>query len=170
MPDGESKVVALVHKLLFDLIDSIAGANAVVEIKRCAGVPEDRTFRMDAVYDDEEWRRLLAATCEVLHISQEQAEEAFAESLYKDSIERWPVWFQMAKNSREFLVLQPRIHNGFATGIQDPKACRAINEKFQLENRNGDLVMRYRRQPTLRALQGARQADHQSLRRQRGDQ
>ena len=137
-------MVGLVQKLLLDLIESSADADAVREVKRRAGVPEDKTFRMDVAYDDEEWRRLLAATCEVLNVTQEQAEEAFADFFYKDSIKRWPMWFQMAKSARDLLELQPRIHNGFATGVQDPTAGRAINEKFQLETHNGELVMRYR--------------------------
>lgn len=87
MPDGESKVVGLIHKLLFDMIDSSAGARAVGEIERCAGVSKDKSFRIDAVYDAEEWRGLLAATREVLNIPQGQAKETFADSFCKDAIE-----------------------------------------------------------------------------------
>ena len=137
-------MVGLIQKILLDLVESSAGADAVLEVKRRADVPEDKTFRMDEAYDDAEWRRLFAATCEVLNVTQEQAEEAYADFFYKDSLKRWPMWFQMAKNAREFIELQPRIHNGFATGVRDPTAGQAINDKFQLEKRNGELVMHYR--------------------------
>ena len=52
-------MVGLMQKLLFDLLESTAGADAVVEVRRRAGVPEDKEFRIDEDYGDEEWRRLL---------------------------------------------------------------------------------------------------------------
>ena len=68
-----------------------------------AGVPEERQFRINEAYDDEEWQRLLAATCEVLDITQEQAEQAYADFFCKDAQQRWPRWFQMSENGRQFL-------------------------------------------------------------------
>ena len=50
----------------------------------------------------------------------------------------------MSHNAREFLERQPRIHNGFATGLQDPAARRAINEKFQLHSSSDETIVRYR--------------------------
>jgi len=51
--------------------------HAVREIVR-AGVPADQYFAMNQAYDDGEWQRLLAAACEKLGVTPEQAEEAFA--------------------------------------------------------------------------------------------
>ena len=62
----------------------------------------------------------------------------------KDGQTRWPMWFKMAKNAREFLVRQPKIHNGFATSQQDPALRSAIDDKFEVEERNGELVVHYR--------------------------
>ncbi|MCH7839448.1 MAG: heme NO-binding domain-containing protein [Planctomycetes bacterium] len=137
-------MVGLIQKLLIDLVESAGGAEAVVHVKRLAEVPEDKEFRMDEAYDDDEWRRLLAATCEVLNLTPEQAEEAYADFFYKDCVKRWPMWFQMSKSAREFLERQPRIHNGLATGVQDPEARRSINDKFKIEKHNGELVVHYR--------------------------
>lgn len=137
-------MVGLIQKILFDMVESTAGADAVVEVRRRAGVPADKEFRIDEDYDDEEWRRLLAAACGVLDVTQEQAEKVYADFFFKDMLQRWPMWFQMSKNAREFLERQPRIHNGFATGVQDPEARRSINDKFELEKCNGELVMHYR--------------------------
>ncbi len=137
-------MVGLVHKLLFDLIDSTSGPEAVSEVKRLAGVPQDKQFRMDEAYNDEEWRRLFAATCEVLEITQEQAEEVYADFFIQDARKRWPMWFSMSKTAREFLERQPKIHNGFATGVQDPQARQAITDKFQLEALENELIMHYR--------------------------
>ncbi len=59
-------MIGYIHRLLFALIESTGGVEALVEIKLHAGVPEDRYFAMNRVYSDEEWQRLLGATCEVL--------------------------------------------------------------------------------------------------------
>ena len=137
-------MVGLIQKLLMDLIEESAGAEASAEVKRRADVPADRVFRMDEFYDDEEWRRLFAATCEVLNITPEQAEEAFADFFFKDSQRRWPMWFKMSKNAREFLIRQPAIHNGFATGVRDAEARQAITDKFEVKENGQDLVVHYR--------------------------
>lgn len=137
-------MVGLVQKLLMDLIEESAGADAVAEVKRRADVPADRVFRMDEVYDDEEWRRLLVATCDVLELTPDQAEQAFADYFCKDALQRWPMWFQMSKNAREFLLRQPAIHNGFATGVRDAESRQAITDKFEVEEKDQDLVVHYR--------------------------
>lgn len=137
-------MVGLIQKILFDLIETSAGADALAEVKRRAEIPVDKVFRIDEVYDDEEWRRMFAATCNVLNITQEQAEEVFADFFYKDSLKRWPMWFKMSKNAREFLARQPAVHNGFATGVLDAESRRAINDKFELEQRDQELVVHYR--------------------------
>ncbi len=136
-------MVGLIQKLLMDFVEVSAGPEAVAEVKRRAEVPIDKVFRMDEVYDDAEWRRLLGATCAVLDLTPEQAEEAYADFFFKDSQKRWPMWFTMAKNAREFLVRQPAIHNGFATGVRDVESRQAITDKFEVEERDQDLVVHY---------------------------
>ncbi|HUU85280.1 MAG TPA: heme NO-binding domain-containing protein [Phycisphaerae bacterium] len=136
-------MVGLIQKTLFDLIESAASASAVAEVKRRAGVPEDKMFRMDEVHDDNEWRRLLAAACEVLNITQEQAEAAFADFACKDFLRRFPMWFKMSKNAREFLERQPAIHNGFATAVRDPEVRKAIGDKFHIEKRDNEIITHY---------------------------
>ena len=137
-------MVGLIQKLLLDMIESSAGADAAREVRRRAGVPEDKEFHINEVYDDDEWRRIFAATLDVLNLTQEQAEEAYADFFFKDSQTRWPIWFQMAKNAREFLLRQPRIHNGFATSQQDPAVRSAIDDKFKIEECDGELVVHYK--------------------------
>jgi hypothetical protein len=140
----EAPMVGLIHKILFDLLEETGGTEAVLEVKRKAGVDEDKAFRMDEVYDDQEWQRLLGAACDVLGVTQEQAEEAYADFFCKDAMKRWPMWFSMSKTAREFLERQPKIHNGFATGVRDHKAGQAINDKFDLEQAEHGIVMHYR--------------------------
>lgn len=71
-------MVGLISKILIDLIDRVAGAEKSREIYRRAGIPDKTRHRINEVYDDGEWRRLLAAACEVLGLTQEQAEEQAA--------------------------------------------------------------------------------------------
>ncbi|MFQ5426307.1 MAG: heme NO-binding domain-containing protein [Gaiellales bacterium] len=137
-------MVGLAHRILFDLIQTSAGADAVAEVKRRAGVPEDRYYRLDQAYDDAEWRRLFAATCEVLGTTPEQAEETYADFLCRDALRRWPMWFQMSGDAREFLERQPAIHNSFATGVQSPAERDRVNDKFSLEKLDDGFVMHYR--------------------------
>src|SRR5688572_9299891 len=101
------------------MVEGEAGPDAVVAVKRQAGVPEDRTFRLDTVYPDAEWKLLFAAACDVLKVSRQQAIEVYADYFCRDACKRWPTWFQMSHTSREFLERQPTIHNCFATGVRD---------------------------------------------------
>ena len=137
-------MVGLVQKLLLDLVDSSAGAEAVCEVRRRADVPQDKEFHINEVYDNAEWRRLFAATCDVLNLTQAQAEEAYADFFYKDTQARWPMWFEMANNAREFLLRQPKIHNGFATSQQDATARSAIDDKFEVQELEAELVVHYK--------------------------
>lgn len=137
-------MVGLIQKNLIDLVQQEGGAEAVAEVKRRAGVPLDRTFRIDTVYSDSEWQRLLAAALDVLSMSEAQLLDAYAEVFCRDALARFPTWFQMSRNSRELLERQPMIHNCFASGVRDPEARRAVTDKFELEKRPEELIVHYR--------------------------
>lgn len=137
-------MVGLIQKLLLDMVESANGPEGVRELKRRAGVPEDQIYRMDEVYSDEECMRLLAAACEVLQVSQAEAEVAYADFFFNDAKKRWPMWFKMSKNSREFLQRQPAIHNGFATSFEDLELRKGINDKFSMVGTESSLVVTYR--------------------------
>jgi hypothetical protein len=137
-------MVGLIQKVLFDLIEAIGGPQAASEVRRRAGVEEDRRFRLDTVYPDDEWQRLLKATGEVLGRSQEELETAYAETFGRDSLRRWPIWFETSANARQFLERQQTIHNTFATGVRDPEARHGIRDKFRLEKLPDELVTHYR--------------------------
>lgn len=137
-------MVGLIQKVLFDLIDEVAGPAALAEVRRLAGIPDDRRFRLDTVYPDDEWQRLLAAAGTVLGKSQDELEVAYASFFGRDSLRRWPVWFEMSANARQFLERQQTIHNTFATGMRDAGARSGIRDKFRLEGRPHELVTHYR--------------------------
>lgn len=137
-------MVGLIQKLLLDLVEARAGAGAVSEVRRRAEVPPDRIFRIGEVYSDEEWQRLLRAACDVLDLSEGEAMEGFAEVFMGDALSRFPMWFEMSVNSREFLERQITIHNVFASGVRDPEARRAVVDKFRIEKHKDKIVTHYR--------------------------
>ena len=137
-------MVGTIQKILLDMVEGEADAAAVAEVKRRAEVPVDRVFRLDTVYPDDEWQRLLAAACEVLQVTREQAMEIYARYFCEDATQRWPTWFRMSRSSRQFLERQPTIHNCFATGVRDPEARKAVTDKFRIEKLDKEIVTHYR--------------------------
>lgn len=139
-------MVGLIQKLFLDMIQALGGDATVAEIKKQAGVPLDKEFQINEVYPDEEWHRLLAAGLKVLNMTEDQANEHYADYFAKDALRRFPTWFEMSKNSYEFLLIQPTIHNCFATGIADQKSRDAINDKFTVDKLPSKIVTHYRSQ------------------------
>jgi hypothetical protein len=125
-------MVGLICKTLLDLVKASGGDDAVKEVRQMAEVPQDRDYKLNVVYDDTEWRRLVGATCQVLAITPDQAEEAFAD------------FFLMCKDSREFLLRQPAIHNSLAAGVTDESRRSAVADKFRIETTDDGIVTHYR--------------------------
>jgi Haem-NO-binding len=125
-------------KLLLNEIERRYGHEAVVQVLTEAGIPADRVYRLNEPYADSEAQRLSTAASHRLSLDQ------IAEAFLKDTIERFPTWFAMCKTSREFLEMQPEIHNTFAVGLQRPEDRDAVRDKFRLEKLEDELVMHYR--------------------------
>jgi hypothetical protein len=124
--------------MLLNAIESRHGHDAVLETLAEAGLPADRTFRLNEPYPDSEVERLTAAV--MRRISLEDVAEAF----FQDTVVRFPTWFAMCKTSRQFLEMQPEIHNTFAVGLQRPEDREAVRDKFRLEKLEDVLVVHYR--------------------------
>lgn len=125
------------------MIIKTKGEETLKKIKKLAQVPHDKNFQINLVYSDEEWQRLLKATLEILQLPVEQIFEVYADYFCKDAIKRFPTWFSMCKNSYEFLLIQPTIHNCFATGVVDTKDRKAINDKFTVEKFDNEITTHY---------------------------
>lgn len=134
----------LVPKLLLDPVESIGGASATVKTMQRAEVFADRVGSLGTAYDDFERQRLFTAACAVLKVTPAQEEEVYPDFFFKDAMKRWRMWFEMSKNSREFLRRQPKIHNGFASAVVDEAARDAISDKFHVEERDQELIIHYR--------------------------
>ena len=138
----------MIQKVLVNLLLRVGGQETLNEVLRKAGVPEDRNFRIDTAYSDEEWNRLLAATLEVLKVDDVTALKLYAEEFYNYAKNVFPVWFEMSKNSYQFLYRQPQVHNNFATGVTNKEERKYIEDKFHIEAFDGvegkKLITHYR--------------------------
>ena len=121
-------------KLLLNAIEATGGPEAVAQTLVEAGLPADRSYRLNEPYPDSEFQRLSVAAFQ--RVSAQDVAEAF----FQDTLVRFPTWFEMCKTSREFLEMQPEIHNTFAHGLQRPEERDAVRDKFHLEKLDDELV------------------------------
>lgn len=126
------------------MIQNISDEKTLLEIKKLAGIPLDKEFQINLVYSDDEWQKLLQATLKVLKITPEQADALYADYFLKDALKRFPTWFEMSRNSYEFLLIQPTIHNCFATAVVNKESRDAINDKFKVEKFDKKIITRYK--------------------------
>jgi heme-NO-binding protein len=137
-------VLGLVPKVLINLVTEAHGPETALEIKRRAGCDDVSDFRINEVYEDETWRKLVAATAEVLGYTGDRLEEEYARYFLKDAQRRWPAWFQMSKTAREFLERHPAVHNNFADAVRDSAAREQIKDKFRVEKLDDKIITHYR--------------------------
>ena len=102
-------------KLLLHTIENRYGPEAVKQTLLDAGLPADRTYRMNVSYPDSEARLVTEAA------SRRLTMDDVAEAFFQDTLLRFPTWYEMCKTSREFLEMQPQIHNTFAHGLRSRK-------------------------------------------------
>lgn len=137
-------MIGMIHVVLFDLIEQIGGEQKVKEVLNHAGLDENTTFNIGTVYSDKEWRTIFQATQQVLNITEQQANEAYAIAFIKDAKKRWPKWFEMSKNSMSFIKKQPKIHNGFAIGLRHQSDRKKIQKKFHFEEHGNTIIVHYK--------------------------
>jgi hypothetical protein len=89
-------------------------------------------------YDDDEAQRLARTAFERITFDD------VAEVFFTDTLHRFPTWFSMCKTSRQFLEMQPEVHNTFAHGLQHPEQRNAVRDKFRLDKLDDELVVHYR--------------------------
>jgi len=136
-------MIGIIQKVLVDMVRAEGGEEALAEVKRRAKVEQD-VYRIDTVYSDAECVRLFSAASEVLGLSSDDTWTVYSDYFCRDALDRWPTWFQMSKNARQFLERQPVIHNTFATGLRDPEERKAVTDKFRIERFPDELVTHYR--------------------------
>ena len=137
-------MLGLIPKVLIEWVAGAYGDEKALEIKSRAGCHPDSEFRINEVYDDELWRRLVVAGLEALNCSADELEEGYARYFLLDAQKRWPRWFEMSQSARDFLERHPAVHNNFASGVRDPESRARITDKFRVEKRDDRLVTHYR--------------------------
>lgn len=125
-------------KVVLNAVEKKHGRQAVTQALAEAGLPPDHIYRLNESYSDLEAQRLTGVAFRLL------SEADVVEAFFNDSLERFPTWYQMCKTSREFLEMQPQIHNTFAHGLQRPEERDAVRDKFRLEKLEDELVVHYR--------------------------
>ncbi|NRB41013.1 MAG: heme NO-binding domain-containing protein [Pseudomonadales bacterium] len=139
-------MIGLIHSIFLGFLDTQCDQQTKEGILKKAGFDVDTEFRLDTVYSDEQWQRLFSIAVETLGVSVEAAEQGLAKKFYEDALERWSMWFEMSNSAREFLERQPKIHNGFASGLkeQDRDKKQSINDKFKLTPDGNKLSIDYK--------------------------
>lgn len=138
-------MIGLIQKLVLQMVEEIGGRDALLEVKRLTGLPDDFEFRIDTDYDNQQMRQLLDNACTVLQISEDTALTAFADFFLRDAQSRFPVFIAQAHSGRELLIHQTTIHNMLGSGLRNAEKLKAINDKFSVkELENGELEVIYR--------------------------
>ncbi len=136
-------MVGLICDLLLNFVERNCGAGAVAEVRRRAGIPEERVFRMDTVYEDEEFQRLFAATAERVGLAGDALEASFARYAGEDLKLRFPGFWAGATSTREMLLRQPRIHNAMTSSARDTTMRARILDKFRVTPAPDGVVLQY---------------------------
>lgn len=136
-------MIGLIQHILFESLSENLGDEIVQKIYVSANIPHDRKFRMDKSYSDEEWQRILAATMKHTNLNAAQIDKYYAREFIKYGAKFFPTWFAMAKNSFEFLRMQPAIHNSIASGLSESEDRKKVLDKFRMETSPGEIITIY---------------------------
>lgn len=136
-------MIGLTHRVFMQMIEKEGGPESFRQICELADIDPDFVFRMNEPYPDSQWQAMFAAACSVLKKTSMEIEHLYAKAFFAFIRQRFGVWFDMCKNAREFLELQPTIHNSFATGLREPVARRNVIDKFRLETGPNHIITHY---------------------------
>jgi hypothetical protein len=136
-------MVGLIHVLLLNFVERNCGPGGIAAVLRRAGIPGGQVFRMDTVYDDEEFQRLLAAAIAEIGRPADEVEIAFARYSGQDLLLRFPGFWAGAQRARDMILRQPRIHNAMTGAARDTAVRLSINDKFKIEPTPDGAVIRY---------------------------
>lgn len=136
-------MIGLIQKVLMDLVQEQGGEDAVTAILHAVGLPQDHQFRMDSDYDDGQCLRLVEATAAYFKLDEATLYRLYADAFIRESRIRFPTFYQMAPNARDFLRRQPAVHAGLATALQDADARSRVVDKFAVRDDGNDLLVDY---------------------------
>lgn len=139
-------MIGVMHEILFGFVKRNFGEAGLTELRRRAQI-EGKEFRLDTIYDDAEWRRIVGTAIEMAGGDPIAAEKALARYAGEDLVLRFGGFFKGATRSLEMIKRQPKIHNNLAKGLGTggEEAQRRVTDKFNLEEiSDNEVVMHYR--------------------------
>jgi hypothetical protein len=135
-------MVGLIHECLFGFLTRNFGPEAVVAVKRAAGVDPELGYRIDTVYDDAQWRRLYSAAIDFAAADAAAFERAFARYSGEDLVVRFPGFLRGVRSARDLIERQPIIHNSIAASMVEGSR-REIRDKFSITAKADETVVHY---------------------------
>jgi hypothetical protein len=138
-------MIGIIQKTLTECLMQAGGDDLRRAVFRKAGVPENRVFRMDQNYPDDEMGRLLDATRELTGLDADAVDTLFARNFVRLVKDVFPQFIAMSADSEDLVRMQARIHALIAGGLRSTAEREASSDKFHMEDQgNHRIVVRYR--------------------------
>jgi hypothetical protein len=146
-------MIGIIQRTLSECLVEAGGEALRTAVFRDAGVPEDRVFRMDQNYPDEETGRLIDATLRLSGLDTEALFGLFSKTFIRFIREVFPQFMIMSENSEDLVRMQAKIHALIAAGMRSKEERDATTDKFVLVDHGPHrLTVRYRSQLQLCGL------------------
>ena len=123
-------MIGIIQRVLLDLLEETGGEPLKFAVMDRAGVPHDRSFRIDQNYPDDECLRLIQAAVDETGLSEDEVNVLYAKAFLKQANTLFPQFFMMAKTSEQFLLRQASIHGVIASGLKKPEERQVVKDKF----------------------------------------
>lgn len=138
-------MIGIIQKTLTECLLQAGGDDLRRAVFREAGVPEDRIFRMDQNYPDDEMGRLIEATKRLTGLDGNAVDAVFAQTFVRLVKQVFPQFMAMSAHSEDLVRLQARIHALIGAGLRSKAERDATTDKFHLEEDGQHrIVVRYR--------------------------
>lgn len=128
------------------------GEIAYIDVCQRVGFEPDQKFRLDTNYDDKKVLSMIDAAADVLGIARSEVLSAFADTFIAEANRRFPKFFEMSRDSRDFLERQPAIHACLSSGVEGLETREAVKSKFEVEKISGGIITHYKSPNCLGAL------------------
>jgi hypothetical protein len=138
-------MIGIIQKTLTECLLQAGGEDLRRAVFREAGVPEDRVFRMDQNYPDDELGRLIETTKRLTGLGTDAVDALFAKTFVRLVKQVFPQFMAMSAHSEDLVRLQARIHALIGSGLRSKAERDATTDKFHLEEDGQHrIVVRYR--------------------------
>lgn len=106
-------MIGIIPRLWVQTLRHMGTPEQIARVMAAVGHPPDFEYALDQPYTDDECAVLMKTSQSVLGLEEDVLFASFAHTFLQDSLQRWPVWFEMSPTARDFLERQPRIHDRF---------------------------------------------------------